>query len=407
MFKKLIIDNFRSHKHTELEFVPGVNIIVGTPQSGKTNIVQALFLLATGQPEGGGYFPTFAGKKGNTHIALELDDGVVVDLTKKITISRTGKKGVDETVYLLGDKDWKGSKVPDLVKKKLNLSTLNFQKQLDKHFLVTSTPGEIAKVINQVTKLEPVDAWVSEFTTDINQANQEVKVLKGDVDNLEVDLKKYDDLEETERVINLLVSVSTELEKLQTRRIELRHLIVQIEEMEEGIAALQEDLVEAERFVSDVDELDLRAGALVAFRGIVQRIFDLDKELTDLRAGSSYFLGVQEEVAKIEQDLELLYLFRKIKARDKALVELQEELDHFLDVQEELDNIEGDLELLYLLSKIKVLGEELIDLRKDRDGQARDYAESIRVLKKCPTCFSPITDDQADLIVAELLEEGE
>ena len=43
----LHLDNFRSYKEAHIEFAPGVNVLVGSNGQGKTNIVEAIYYLAT------------------------------------------------------------------------------------------------------------------------------------------------------------------------------------------------------------------------------------------------------------------------------------------------------------------------------------------------------------------------
>jgi len=42
MLKKISIQNFQSHKKTELDLVDGINVIYGLSQSGKSAILRAL-----------------------------------------------------------------------------------------------------------------------------------------------------------------------------------------------------------------------------------------------------------------------------------------------------------------------------------------------------------------------------
>ena len=46
---KLLLQNFRSHTQQLLEFDPKLNLIIGPNGSGKTNILEAIFLLAAGK----------------------------------------------------------------------------------------------------------------------------------------------------------------------------------------------------------------------------------------------------------------------------------------------------------------------------------------------------------------------
>jgi DNA replication and repair protein RecF len=48
MVSDLRLQNFRSYKDELFEFEPGVNIIVGPNASGKTNLLEAILVLARG-----------------------------------------------------------------------------------------------------------------------------------------------------------------------------------------------------------------------------------------------------------------------------------------------------------------------------------------------------------------------
>ena len=47
MIKKIVIDNFMAHERTELELGPGVTVLTGPNNTGKSAIVEALRCVAT------------------------------------------------------------------------------------------------------------------------------------------------------------------------------------------------------------------------------------------------------------------------------------------------------------------------------------------------------------------------
>ncbi|MEF2143934.1 MAG: AAA family ATPase, partial [Desulfovibrionaceae bacterium] len=47
MIQRIILDDFQAHKHTELALGPGVTVLTGPNNSGKSAIVEALRCLAT------------------------------------------------------------------------------------------------------------------------------------------------------------------------------------------------------------------------------------------------------------------------------------------------------------------------------------------------------------------------
>lgn len=50
MFKSLRLQNFRSYQDQSFEFGPGVNVVLGPNGSGKTNLLEALYIMSRGSP---------------------------------------------------------------------------------------------------------------------------------------------------------------------------------------------------------------------------------------------------------------------------------------------------------------------------------------------------------------------
>ena len=55
MFKGLEIENFESHKDTQIDFDNGVNAIIGTSDSGKSSIRRAIEWAIHNRPQGFGF----------------------------------------------------------------------------------------------------------------------------------------------------------------------------------------------------------------------------------------------------------------------------------------------------------------------------------------------------------------
>ena len=116
---------------------------------------------------------------------MTLNDKTEVTLSKDVRINKKGEKVVTGQKYTidqgaLGNHNFEGfsTSVPDQIEETLNLSELNIQEQFDIPFLVMTSPGEIARTINRITKLEKVDEWVSKLTTKVNQNNTKIKLLE-------------------------------------------------------------------------------------------------------------------------------------------------------------------------------------------------------------------------------------
>ena len=131
----LKINNFRNYKKLVLDFNPSKNIIIGKNGMGKTNIVEAIYVLALTK--------SFRGSKDDVIIKINENnckvEGTVVDDYKidyKIVISKDENKKV-----------WiNKKKIPKLVDYLSNINIVLFT--LDDLKLVKDTPNTRRKLIN-------------------------------------------------------------------------------------------------------------------------------------------------------------------------------------------------------------------------------------------------------------------
>jgi len=177
MIQSLKIRNFQSHKKTDLQFVDGVNVIIGSSDSGKSTIIRALRWVVWNKPSGNAFRSTWGGE---TSVKIEMDshhitrikdkaeEYILSDSTDSLSFKAFGKEGV-----------------PVEISNTLNLSEINLQAQHDSPFLISATPGEVATHFNKVARLDKIDQatanvnkWVRELTADIKYKDAEVKRLE-------------------------------------------------------------------------------------------------------------------------------------------------------------------------------------------------------------------------------------
>lgn len=243
MIKKISIDNFRSHKNTELEFCEGVNCIIGLPDSGKTNIIRALNWVLTNRPRGFRFHSDFT--KEPTIVAIEFDEG-------KIALAKTKAK----SIYMHNDIELQsiGSDVPDVIQKQANMTELNSQFQMDNPFLICETPGEVAKVFNKISNLEKPDEAIASITTDINSTNKEIRSLILKQEQLQDDLKKYDNLVQMKKDLKEIQSLNKEYVYLEKNIYSLESLIESFNQIS-NILKQSIDFNKADKDLRDIEKL--------------------------------------------------------------------------------------------------------------------------------------------------------
>jgi exonuclease SbcC len=213
MFDFLRLVNFQSHRDTRVDFAPGVNVIFGLSQAGKTALIRGFQLLADNRPSGARFYANFAPDKGVTRIELGIKGSGTVSIEKGVRRKSDGSKDIKETIYQFGDDLFTGVQrdVPDQIREILNLTELNVQKQFDQPFLVTSSAGEIARTINRITKLDNVDGWISDLAEKINTSKKTVKILESQSKELEIELGRYVGFEGLQADMDSLLKTASDL----------------------------------------------------------------------------------------------------------------------------------------------------------------------------------------------------
>ena len=360
MFKRIEIKNFQSHKNTSLDLVNGVNVIVGQSDSGKTAIIRALRWLVDNRPSGFRFHSDFT--EDETQVSCLLDSGIKITHAKK----------KNQAVYLLESSKGKeefgsvGTNVPDQVKAALNLSDINFSYQMDKPFLITDSPGEVARTFNKVTRLERVDEWVKEVASKIRSKKGEVQAGKEKEKSLTEQIEELKYLDDLKKELDGLIGIEVELKLVKTEAENLESILSCLEEVKIEIKDLLLWL-ECEGVVKELGKLSEQEEAFNLEIGVINE-----------------FLLVHEQVQKKSN-------IKDVESEIKYLVEISNKIEE----KEKQYNA-----LSFLLGQLKevVIKIESISL----EDSIKKYVNKLSELKICPTCFGELSEETLKRVVEEI-----
>ena len=226
MIKKLKITNFQSHKNTTLNFDKGVNMIIGSSDCGKTAVIRALQWALWNRPGGDSFRSNWGGK---TSVELTTVENDVI----------TRIKDKSDNLYTCNEQIYRafGTDIPEDIKKKLNINSINCQAQLDSPFLLTETPGEVAKQFNKIAHLEQIDKslqnvekWLRSIKRDSESNEKREKELNIELISFK-HLQKFEiDIEVLEKDEKRLIEKRNKLRKLRILKNELLIISKQLEE---------------------------------------------------------------------------------------------------------------------------------------------------------------------------------
>lgn len=311
MFVSLRLKNFQSHEDTFIQFHKGVNALIGLSDSGKSAILRALNWVLFNRPDGDEFRSWWGG---DCEVELVVEEGA------KVTRRRTKS----DNAYFL---DLPGEKqkqfrafgrfqVPDEIQAVLRVNEINFQAQMDAPFLLSSSPGEVAQILNRTVNLDVIDSSLSNIRKKKDKATSGLKAAQKRVEDLTKSLESFKYLEDMEKDVAVLEMLLGQRDRLKAKR---QGLVTRMTE----IAAL---------------ELRQRnASALVKAEPEVEKLLTLIRERDDLNKRADDLWSIGNDYSKkvkaigahrrllaaaplVESALELAQKRENLAERDRQLV---------------------------------------------------------------------------------------
>lgn len=285
MIKSIELSGFQAHQSLLLEFDPGVNALVGNSDSGKSAIYRALQWVVSNRPVQTDGLKTWYGEM--VSVTITTDDHVV-----------TRKRTKTKNLYIVDGVELKsfGTGVPQEVVDALNLKGINFSPQRAAPFLLSDSPVEVARKINEFANLgiigtsqSNVAGKVRRLTMDINREEE----------SLEQARKELESMPDMSGVL-AMVEVLRGLENNRTNAREMAQRIREALSSLEGARGGIERTPDLSGALPRIKELETK---IQAHKGLLRRVRDLECELSGL---DKYTKQAKEAEVAVEQALDTL-----------------------------------------------------------------------------------------------------
>lgn len=322
MIKQIKINNFQSHKKAELVLTPGVNVIVGSSDSGKSALIRGLRWLLYGQPRGDAFRSWWGG------------DTSVEIITDTASVKRIKKNNDD--VYIINTETIENSEfrafrndVPDEVASVLNMEDINIQRQLDPPFLIKNSPGEVAQHFNRMARLEKIDTGLKNVQSLIREAEQSTKAKDIELTNVQVKVETYSYIEAVETIITEIETLTNEKQKLIDEITDITDICSEVTSIRKQIKETNE-LLQAEPIINQIEQLHTEIKETKLKQSNIRQI------ITDLTE-------INDEIKTIELILpaetlinEIMELMAEKKEQVKRTNQLIEITDGIIDLQDKI-----------------------------------------------------------------------
>lgn len=354
--KKVILENFQSHKYTELEFDKNLNVIVGPSDQGKSAIIRGIKWALYNEPTG-----DFFIREGETECS------VTIVFSNNIKLKRYRSK--TKNYYYLYDNNGEeiifegfGTKVPQEIIDKIsfrkvlldenNSNSINIGEQLESPFLLSEKSSTRANAIGRLVGVHIVDDALRDTLKDIRNLNIKKRNHEDNLEKLYTNLAQYDYLDNLIAISNRLKAIKEEIYGKQSKLSNLTQKLELLSKIKNEIELLN-------RYLAKFDNLD--------------KLTDISQQLDD-RINNFYYiykkyetyniviknieynknlLTILKDLNKVEYNLEKLnvlsYKITKLINLSSKYSLVKENImlnNNILNSLKNIDNIEKDINLI-------------------------------------------------------------
>lgn len=356
--RKVILENFQSHKYTEIEFDKYLNVIVGPSDHGKTAIIRGIKWALFNEPTGN-YFI----REGETECS------VTIVFSNNIKIKRYRSKS--KNYYYIYDSEGNetilegfGTKVPEEVVEKTSIkkilldsnvsNAINIGEQLEGPFLLSEMASTRANAIGRLVGVHIVDDALKDTLRDIRSLKLEKKAYQETLEKLNDNLKEYDYLEELELRAKKLGEIKSKINDKQ------RVLNILSEKLQ-LIKNINNEILLYEKYLYKLKELDW--------------ISEIEKSLNYKIKNFSYIYNrydrlneIKKHIEKDKTILKSLMHIEKIEESYKIISNKEKKLSRLIELYSRYnyikENISKNKNILYKLKDIDTIEKNISLMEK-------------------------------------------
>lgn len=328
----------------------GLNVFVGESDSAKSTIIRSLKWVNENRPQGEGFRNKKLPKNKSVKVIETFYDGT------SITREKSSKKNQ----YILPDGSILKalrSDVPDEVRQVTKINPINIQTQhpKDQYFLLSESPGQVAKMFNEVAGLAVMDKAMATINKRVRANNSAMSLVEGDIKEFIETLKELEWVAEATKKVESLSKYHKTIQKLE----------LEISELSEVLESYRKITKKIQKYKK-----------LIEAKGILIKLLDKEKEITIK----------EDKIQKIQRCL------NSLKNNDSALKDYngiskaQNRLKTILKAQETINSEQQTItNLNSTLSHLADTQEDLKESKEDFNDYKKKFTKLL-IKKSCPVC---------------------
>lgn len=419
IFKKLVLKNFKSHKHTVVDFSQGINIIVGENGAGKSTILEGISFALFKQHTAKKIDSLVMNNTDSMEVSLEFETnhGVykIVREKKSNLKSSLFKKEGDHFIHICsGDKE-----VLNQMESILNIDSdlfLNaiYVRQGEIAELINKTASEKKQLISKLLGLDSLETVWKNLLPYINDYNNKSMELKGRLHNAPQIAVEF----ENEK--NNLLSLRNDCQELVTNSNRFVEEIEDLTQQKHKLDAVKNKINEIQsRINSQKHLLSKSKFDLQQTQDNIDKIDHAEREIVDLE-------GCVDDLHYWEEKEKDVLLMMQIRSeRDDLDYDLQKKKDKITSFCNKVSTVLGreytelndiDYDLQHEVEILRYERSDILDTIDQNKEEQIKIEQKMTLLQKslqnvsevdgiCPICQSVISNDKKNELVKQYIND--
>lgn len=379
--REVRLQNFQKHKSLRVKFAPGLNLIVGASDQGKSAVFRALKWLAMHGSS------TSLTTHGETSMQVGANiDGTVV--TRFKTGKKNGYKAKDEEFVAVG-KDQ-----PDEIRQLVKLTDINFQAQHDPPFLLGMTPGQIAREVNKIVDLQAIDTIMAKVKSKVTANRSVMNAVEPRIEAAKETRDSLEWVKDARKDWDVLVSMESDLKAGSDRIESVTGTIEDIQTLTETIEYLQSTYTAASEDYTLLQQSAELDSSLRSKIDALSSRCDAIENVPDVDAMKEVYSALEGVVEAEKGMLRLTTSRSDLREYIKSLTRIANEKAEINEVGKALAAVnkihKKFTELSEGVSELRRIVEAVTGLDDSRPGLVQELKDLEEKAKICPTCKKPL-----------------
>lgn len=304
-----------------MDFHPGVNVIIGSSNSGKTSILRALYWAVYNRPSGLSFVSHWnRDKKGNpikpTRVTVQNDCELLSRIrSQELNGYEIGTEINDQILEAIG------MDVPDDISRAFNLDAVNIQRQMDAPFLLSESSADVARFFNAIIRLDLIDRVLGKAESKRRENNKEKIRLEQEQKTIDGEIKLYYWIEEAEQLASKIQIRESRIEVYSQMQETLQQSVDDYTDKQKEVGK-QKIIVSAVPLIEKIETISIALRQKCETLSRLQDSSDSWKEQKKNIKGAVDFSKVEKMITTIDEFRKQIY--EKVQVQEKLLAEIDE-----------------------------------------------------------------------------------